>query len=148
MATIASRLWLRDFWLHIAAVVGFVLLLSSTAGPFRSVSGAGVSSTEANRRLWNCHVPQPATDVWFSSGYRGTLVECSLPRAPFQDWCRSNGWQVEPIAPDVPAYVHSERDGALTVRHGLRFSKMNKDVGFRGIYDEERGRAFAMYSGG
>lgn len=96
-----------------AALAAFVLLLFSTSGPFRSVSGQGVTASEANARLWHGHLPTGATDVWFTSGYRGTRLECTIEPADFFAWCQRGNWEPSPITADSPIYTHSKRDGAV-----------------------------------
>lgn len=132
----------------VGLAAGFVGLLLSTCGPFRSVSGRAVSAAEANSRLWHGHVPEDATDVWFTSGYRGTQVECTLTPESFRAWCEYRGWSPFPIGEGEPVYKYSERDGVVTISRGLRFCDMEGDVGHSGLYDEATGRAYVTYSGG
>lgn len=131
-----------------AAAAAFVMLLCSTSGPFRSVKGRGVSSTEANARLWNCPVPDAAVDVWYTSAYRGTQVECTLTQDDFIAWCRRRGWRPEPIKPgELPPRI-TQRDGIRQINRGLRFNHIDGDFGFAGCYDVDDGRAYVSYSGG
>ncbi len=132
-----------------AAVAAFAGLLLSSSGPFRSVSGRASSASEANARLWNCHVPPDATDVWFISSYRFTRVECTLKPESFEDWCHRRGWRPTPIdeSASVPEWVTSQRDGMKTITRGHRFNAMNGDRGYTGLYDAEGQRAYVTYSG-
>ena len=115
-----SRGWRKQApaLLGVVASAAFIGLLCSTSGPFRSVSGRGVSAREANARLWNCPVPVAATDVWYTSAYRGTTVECTLGREEFEAWCRQEQWHPEPIEPGEPLYVSSPRDGLRSIDFG------------------------------
>ena len=132
----------------IGSAAAFVALLSSTAGPFRAVSGRASSAREANARLWNCHVPDDATDVWYRSAYRATQVECTLNAASFESWCRRRGWRPVPIAGREPAFAYSQRVGEQVIVRGSRFDEKQGDLGFYGLYDAARQRAYVNYSGG
>jgi hypothetical protein len=129
------------------ALAAFVGLLCSTAGPFRSVSGRGSSAREANAWLWNCFVPADATDVWYTSSYRFTRVECSLTRESFEAWCRLRGWRPGPIEGVEAVQVFSECGGVWEIRRGLSFRNTHSEVGFHGYYDADQRRAYVVYSG-
>lgn len=130
----------------LVAPLAFGALLFSDCGPIRSVTRSGVSAEVANDNLWNCLVPQDASDVWFVSAYRSTKVECTLPKKSFVEWCEKNGWNLSQVDSEVPKY--SLRDGPITIRKGLRFSDFDGDLGFGGLYDEDHERAYVVYTGG
>lgn len=127
------------------AAVGFVLLLFSTAGPFRSVSGEGVTADEANRMLWIRPTPASASDVWFTSAYKATKVDCRLDEDDFLDWCRERGWHPIPIAKghEKGVYLDRVRDAVL-VGKGLYFSDRRGDVECSGIYDANEQRVYLI----
>lgn len=129
------------------ALAAFVGLLCSTYGPFRAVTGRGVSAGEANARLWNCFVPAEATDVWYESSYRATRVECTVTRESFEAWCRRMNWRPEAIERDDAYLLFSQRDGFREITRGLSFRNRRGDVGFWGCYDDDRRRAYVTYSG-
>ena len=147
---VASRKRLRILaGIVLCGIVVFVGLLFTIAGPFRAVTGRGVNAAEANSLLWNCHVPDEAENVWFLSGYRGTRVECELPRNAFDAWCESHGWIPTAIAEHTPACRHSMRnDGPVDIRRGLKFEHMTGDVGYHGAYDIDTKTAYVSFSGG
>lgn len=135
--------------LFVVAMTSFVLLLSSTAGPFRAVSGQAVTAEQANAQLWNCFVPNGATDVWYTSGYRGTRIECTLAPASFAAWCRERAWTTHSINHDSPRSYYSEKaQDAVSVGNGLYFDAKKGDVGYYGVYDADAQRAYVTYSGG
>jgi hypothetical protein len=90
-----QRAWNRSSGRLRLIIVGlflaFLFLLTSTSDPFQSVTGQGVSAKEANARLWNCLVPDDATDVWYASSYSFTRVECSIDPESFRLWCERKG---------------------------------------------------------
>jgi len=132
----------------IAAALGFALLLCSTAGPFRAVTGQGVTAAEANARLWNCLVPDSATDVWYTSAYRATQIECRLYPTTFMEWCQRMKWRPIPITAE-PYYCYSEKDKAtVVITVGVYFNALNGDLGYYGVYDAKKQRAYVTYSGG
>ncbi|QDT01141.1 hypothetical protein [Adhaeretor mobilis] len=131
------------------AAIAFACLLFSTAGPFRSVVGHGVSAEQANAKLWNCLVPNGAKNVWFESGYRATRVECELSQAVFKGWCESRSWRPYVIDEQQRARVYSmSSDSPVEVRNGLRFNDRVGDLGHQGVYDAATGTAYVTYSGG
>ncbi|TWU18549.1 hypothetical protein Poly21_07130 [Allorhodopirellula heiligendammensis] len=130
-------------------LIAFACMFLSTAGPFRSVYGHGVSAEEANARLWHCHLPMDAKNVWFESGYRMTRVECELGQDAFRSWCDSVDWKPIVIVDDVPEWVFSMRIKSwVEVRRGLEFSNRDGDVGYRATFDADTQTAYAVYSGG
>ncbi len=113
------------------------------------MDGHGVSAEEANAKLWHCHLPKDAKNVWFESGYRGTRVECELGQAAFSSWCDSVDWKPIVIEDEVPEWVFSMRTESLVeVRRGLQFSNMDVDVGYRAIFDADTQTAYIVFSGG
>jgi hypothetical protein len=134
--------------LVVGAPVAVIALLCSTAGPFRMVSGRGVSARVANGRLWNCPVPDDATDVWFTSSYRGTRLECSIKPESFRVWSGRNGRNLSPIPESEPACVASQRGVTQMISRGFRFNEARGDLGYRGLYDTQEKRAYVNYSGG
>jgi hypothetical protein len=138
-------------WLALALIpIGFVWFLFSTAGPFRSVSGAGLSAEAANRMLWTNRVPETATDVWFRSAYLATKIDCKLEEADFRAWCQRKGWRPTPIVAGQPNIISSERLGSgVLIESGLRFdAKYGKaGRGSYGCYDTKAGRAYVFYNG-
>lgn len=144
------RPWYRRavMFLVFIAASAFVALLFSTSGPFRSVEGRGVSASEANARLWNCLVPDSAVDVWYTSAFRGTRVECTLTQTDFLVWRRQRGWKPEPIKPGGLTPWSTLRDGVRRINQGLQFNHGDGDLGFVGCHDAENGRAYVSYSGG
>jgi len=132
--------------LSVILLAASILLLCSTEGPFRFVNGEGVGAAAANARLWNCHVPDDATDVWYKSGYRATFVECFLGPESFKQWCHKRGWRVMPIDEKEPQHVFSRRyDSPILVSKGLYFAETER--GYFGVYDEEKQWAYVQYSG-
>lgn len=130
--------------------VGFVALLCSTAGPFRFVSGQGVSADEANKMLWTNFVPSSATDVWFASGYFATRIDCKVDPADFQAWCQRRGWHLTPIVAGQPRALYVDRLGdVVLIESGFEFDAKYGGAGRgnTGVYDSKAGRAFVFYSG-
>ena len=130
----------------ILGVIAFVVWMCSTAGPFRSVSGQGVSAAEANRKLWTNRVPASATDVWFVSSYKATRIDCKLDRDEFLAWCRAKGWKPNPIIETNGTYLERLNDAVL-IDDGLEFNARERGRGSSGIYDDLAGRAYIFYAG-
>ena len=131
----------------IAVIAGFVLYLFSTSGPFRSVSGEGVSAAQANQRLWIRPIPESATDVWFTSSYRASNVDCKMDQDTFLKWCRESGWQAVSISEGQPRRLYSYRLGdPVLIETGFFFDAKDPkrgDVGSVGTYDFKEGRGIS-----
>ena len=136
-------------WFGSVTLMAFAGLLFSTAGPFRVVEGHGVSSEEANARLWHFRLPADAENVWFKSGYRGTRVECELGRTEFGYWCESEDWKTTAIDDRQTEWVISMRlKSSVEVRNGLQFSDLEGDVGYKVIFDADTQTVYVSFSGG
>jgi len=137
--------------LLIAAPVVAVLCVGYSM-VFQVERGEGVSASQANRRLWNCLVPDDATDVWFSSAYRGTIVECTLPEQSFQEWCIKHGGKPTQITTAEERFVFSRKlEESVLINDGLYFMnaiKTSPDIWHRGVYDRTNNRAYFDFSGG
>jgi hypothetical protein len=131
----------------LVALTAFVLLLCSTAGPFRAVTGQGVSAKEANARLWNCLVPDDATDVWYLSSYSNTQVECRIEPESFRLWSERMGWQLQPILEGEPATKWQMKGDRVSIESGLWFDERVKPtLGFFGVYDSRNKRAYVNFT--
>src|SRR5947208_14189915 len=107
-------------------ITGFVALLCGVAGiMFRTTYGDRLTAKQANLRLWNCLVPEDATDVWFETSSRATQVECSIDEASFQKWAAKMKWRLLTIDPAEPIHVYSRKGGLVTVGYGLHFDEFN-----------------------
>lgn len=109
-----------------------------------------MSADEANKMLWTNFVPPTATDVWYSSAYLGTRIDCQLDLTEFQAWCQRRGWQLTPIAPGKPRALYVDRLGdAVMIESGFEFNAKYGEAGRgdSGVYDSKAGRAYVSYTG-
>ncbi len=134
--------------LLLIGALAFLALLCSTAGPFRSVEGQGVTAQEANARLWNCFVPDDATDVWYTSSYSFTRVECTIEPESFRLWCERQGWRLEPIVEGKPWAAYPFRGDPILLESGFHFNdrKGKHILGCSGRYDSRNKRAYVNYT--
>lgn len=133
------------------AIVAFVTVLFTTAGPFKSTRANGVGGRDANQKLWHCHLPAEATDVWLVSAYRATTVECTLEEDAFLAWSRYCGWRLTPITSDDGCRNWSLRSNTHTpiIEDGFKFDvRSGGELGCFGIYDRKHRRAYVNYTGG
>jgi hypothetical protein len=136
--------------MFVVAATACAGLLCSTAGPFRFVSGQGVSADEANQMLWTNFVPASATDIWFTSGYFATTIDCKLDLTEFQAWCQRKGWNLTPIVAGQPKALYLDRLGdAVLIESGFEFNAKYGAAGRgnAGLYDSRAGRAYVFYAG-
>lgn len=103
------------------------------------VSDKGVSSHTANQMLpAGLRLPDTASDVTYYVDFGAAEAEFAVSEEDFVNWCRTNGWTVEPIQSVSPYFepMCLPTDSRPVVR-GYHFSPPDG----QGTFDADRSRA-------